>query len=133
MTNDRAWVNLLKPGDLVFVRTSSYRGCSFTPATVKTVGKLHITIEDIPHCKCKFNRSNLEETGKKHGRMYMGDPVDYLDEYSQENITEYQLQKKRDFCTRVIKWLSTKNMDKQTPETVEAYHNILITFKGDGV
>jgi len=133
METKNDWVNNLKPGDPVFIETGSFSTYILTLTSVERISKIHIITKSVPHCEYKFNRVTLEEVNRKHGRMYMGDPVDRLVEYSIENIARYELQKKRDLCNKIIKWLSEKDMNKQSPELIEVYYKILIQFKGDDV
>jgi hypothetical protein len=126
----KEWVNSLKAGDNIFVETNgSYHGNKLTPTKVKAVGKKFITIEELPHTKTTFNKVTLEGTGRKFGRMYMGDPHDEIVEYSSENVSRYEIQKKQNFCKRVIDWLSSKKLTDASPEVIEEYYKILLQFK----
>jgi len=131
METKNDWVNNLKPGDPVFIGTTSFTRYTLTPTRVDRVGKIHIITKSIPYHKCKFNRVTLEEAGMNRAGSIWGVATDYLIEYSSENIARYELQKKRDLCNKIIKWLSEKDMNKQSPELIEVYYKILIQFKGD--
>lgn len=129
MTNE--WVDNLKPGDNIFVETIGNYGRANTLliTTVKSVGKQHIVVNIQNRDPKKFRRDNLDEAGRKFGRMYMGDPHDTISEYSVDNIEKYELQKKLATCHKIIRFLSDQKLELLSPSVAEQYYNILIQFE----
>lgn len=127
---DRTFVERLQVGDPVFILTS---GCisrsPLYPSKVKKIGKLHVVVENSRHVECKFRKDNLEEAGRKFGRMYMGNSHDKIAEFSQENIAAWERQQKENKCTNIIRWLSTLKLQDAKTETLNEYHQILTQFE----
>jgi hypothetical protein len=128
----KEWVNSLKAGDNIFVEEVRCFGMSdiLTLAKVKSVGKKFITIDDIPHKKNNYNKQTLEETGRKFGRMHMGDSHCRLVEYSNQNLSTYNIQIKRDYCNKVIQKLYSTKLDKVDAGTIERYYLALVQIGG---
>ena len=76
-----------------------------------------------------FRRVNLDEAGRRFGRMYMGDSHDEIAECTAENLARYELQQRRNGCARIIKWLSEKKRDELSKEKIEEYYLILRMFE----
>lgn len=138
MTNseDRKFVDTLKPGDKIFILTIGgfYRNGDLSLKEVKRVTKPHVII-DVRGNEQKFRKDNLEEAGRKFGRMYMGDSHDEIVEYKEPYISKYNRQLKETKCAKIIKWLGEKKLKEMPDETLDAWHSILTQFEkkeGDG-
>jgi hypothetical protein len=128
---DRKFVDLLKPGDKVFVYTVG--GCGYTRDNlslkeVKRVTKPHIIVEVCGN-EQKFCKDNLEEAERKFGRMYMGSPHDELVEYNPFYIAKYERQQKETKCRKIISFLGEKKLSELSDETLNEYYEILKQFE----
>lgn len=128
---DRKFVETLKPGDKIFVFTCG--GCGYTRnimalKEVKRVTKPYIIVE-IRGKETKFRKDNLEEAGRKFGRMYMGSPHDEIVEYNSVYIAMYERQMKENKCHKIIEFLCAKKLSELSNETLDKYHEILKAFE----
>lgn len=126
-----AFVEQLKPGDKVFVYTVG--GCGFVKEhlslkEVERITKSHIVVI-VRGNEQKFRKDNLEEVGRKFGRMYMGDAHDEIVEYNPYYIAKYERQQKKTKCSNIIKFLAEKKLSDLSDDTLNKYHDILIQFE----
>lgn len=133
-TEDRKFVESLREGDKVFVYT--FGGCgigdTLAPREVKRVTKTTIVVETYNGNEKKFRKDNLEEQGRKFGRMYMGSSHDEIVEYKEPYISQYTRQLKEGKCSRIIRWLGEKKLKDLSDETLDAWYGILIRFEKKG-
>lgn len=133
MTNseDRKFVDSLKKGDKVFVYTLG--GCMnnnmLSLRDVKRITKTTIVVETYNDNEKKFRKDNLEEQGRKFGRMYYGSSHEVIVEYKEPYISKYKRQLKEIKCAKIIKWLGEKKLKDLPDETLDAYHAILLQFE----
>ena len=128
---DRKFVEALKPGDKLFVYTcggSGYVRESLSLKEVKRITERYVVVE-IRGNEVKFRKDNLEEAGRKFGRMYCGDPHNEIVEYKEPYISKYARQKKEVKCARVIKFLETQKLHELSDAVLDEYYTILSQFE----
>ena len=124
---DRKFVEALKPGNKLFVYTcggSGYVRESLSLKEVKRITERYVVVE-IRGNEVKFRKDNLEEAGRKFGRMYCGDPHDEIVEYKEPHISKYARQKKEVKCARIIKFLETQKLHELSDAVLDEYYTIL--------
>lgn len=133
MTNseDGKFVDLLKEGDKVFIYTvgGHMNSGALSLREVKRTTKTTIVVETFNGNEKKFRKDNLEEQGRKFGRMYYGSSHDEIVEYKEPYISKYKRQLKETKCAKIIKWLGDKKLKDLPDETLDAYHAILLQFE----
>jgi hypothetical protein len=128
---DRVFVEALKPSDKLFVCTCG--GCGYTREVlslkeVKRVTGRYVVVE-IRGNEVKFRKDNLEEAGRKFGRMYYGSSHDEIVEYKEPYISQYAHQKKEGKCARIIKFLEGQKLHELSDAVLDEYYTILSQFE----
>ena len=128
---DRKFVEALKPGDKLFIYTCG--GCGYARDVlslkeVKRIAGRYVVVE-IRGSEVKFRKDNLEEAGRKFGRMYYGSSHDEIVESKEPHISKYARQKKEVKCARIIQFLEEQKLHELSDVVLDEYYTILSQFE----